>query len=310
MKKVLPLCLTALIILSCTTADKSHKDDSPAPAVKASALSREIQPGRWLKNIQVQTAHNSQLSSVRVQIYFPAGYTQGRKYRTIITLHSYDSNEREFENNASLESLANRYNFVIVSPSMGKSVYEASYYPETSHRWNPLPGGKFIGETLLQFLNDNFGLAASRESTGIMGVTAGAYGAVKSAAMYSSRFNAAAGITGFYDPTTLQSGRIIEAVYGSYKSHPERWENEASAISLADKLADVHVFLYHGTRNDSFNAGQSRMMAIRLRSLQRTAAEGSFNVTYRENKNGYQGWTYWKRHIPEIMEFMNQNLKI
>ena len=302
MKKMFLFCLTAVTILSCTAAENSRKDDSPAPAVKASGLSGEIKPGRWLKNILV--------SNVKIQIYFPAGYTHGKKYRTIIALHSYDSNEREFEKNASLESLANRYNFVIVTPSMRKSVYEASYYPETVYKWNGLPGGKFIGETLIKFLNDNFNLASNRESTGIMGVTVGAHGAIKTAAIYHKRFNAAAGISGFYDPTTIQSGKIIEAVYGSYKSHPERWENECSPIALAEKLADVHVFLYHGTRNDAFNAGQSRMMAIRLRSLQRTSASGSFNVTYRENKNGYQGWTYWKRHIPEIMEFMDQNLKV
>lgn len=309
MKKVLPLCLTTLIILSCTAAENSRKDDSTAPAVKASGLSREIHPGRWLKNLHVKFIHENLESSARIQIYFPAGYTHGRKYRTIIALHSYDSNEREFENNASLESMANKYNFVIVSPAMGRSVYEASYYPETMYKWNGLPGGKFIGETLIKFLNDNFNLASTRESTGIMGVTVGAHGAIKTAAIYHNRFNAAAGISGFYDPTTIQSGKIIEAVYGSYKSHPERWENECSPIALAEKLAGVHVFLYHGTRNDAFNAGQSRMMAIRLRSLQRTSA-GSFNVTYRENKNGYQGWTYWKRHIPEIMEFMDQNLKV
>lgn len=306
MKKIFLFCLTAAI-LSCTTPDASRKGDSTP--LKPSGLSKEIQPGKWLRNIHVQTLDNNQASNVRIQIYFPSGYLYGTKYRTIIALHSYDSNEREFEKNAAMEYLANRYNFVIVCPSMGKSVYETSFYPETSYKWNSIPGGKFIGEDLLRFLNDNFGLGAGKENTGILGVTAGAYGAIKVAAMYNSRFNAAAGISGFYDPTTIQSGRIIEAVYGSYKIHPERWENDASAIALADRLTGVHVFLYHGTRGDSFNAGQSRMMAIRLRSLQRTSS-GSFNITYKENKNGYQGWTYWKRHIPEIMEFMDQNLKI
>lgn len=308
MKKMLLFFLTAATIISCTAPDATRKDDSPA--VIHSSMSKEIQPGKWMKNIHVPAVHDNQVSNIKIQIYFPAGYTHGSRYRTIIALHSYDSNEREFENNASLEYLANRYNFVIVCPAMGRTVYETSYYPDTTYKWNPMPGGKFIGETLLKFLNDNFGLAARKENTGILGVTAGAYGAIKSAAMYNNRFNAAAGISGFYDPTTIQSGRIIEAVYGSYKIHPERWEREASVITLAERLANVHVFLYHGTRNDSFNAGQSRMLAIRLRSLQRTTAAGSFSVTYRENKNGYQGWIYWKKHIPEIMEFMDQNLKI
>ena len=141
-----------------------------------------------------------------------------------------------------------------------------------------------------------------------MGLTVGAYGALTVAAKYSNRFGAAAGISGFYDPTTISGSRIIEAVYGSHKNHSERWEQEASVIALAEKLSGIPVFLYHGTGGDAYNPGQSRMLAIRIKSLQKSSS--SYSVTYRESKSGYQGWLYWKRQIPEVLEFMDQNLKI
>ncbi len=305
MRKILIPVIIIFIFITCATLKSISKETDSSDKIKRNSL---INPGRWLKNISVETEHEGQKSSARIQIFFPLNYVQGKKIRTIIALHSYDSNEREYENNSSIESYANKYNFVIVCPSMGKSVYESSFYPETNYRWNVIPGGKFVGETLIKFLNKNYDLTLTKSSTGIMGLTVGAYGALSVAARYNDKFQAAAGLSGFYDSTTIQRPGIIEAVYGSYKNHGDRWEKEASVIAMAEKLAGIPVFLYHGTGGDAFHPGQSRMLAIRIKSLQKSS--NAYSVTYRENKNGYQGWTYWKRQIPEILEFMDQRLKI
>jgi len=305
MKKFFIIYLTALAIMSCTAPEKAAEINTAAPDIKNSS---PVHPGRWLKNIVVAAEYEGHKSNTKIQIFFPRNYVPGEKIRTIIALHSYGSSEREYETSSSIESYANKYNFAIVCPSMGKTVYENSYYPETNYKWNSIPGAEFIGESLILFLNKNYGLAITRDSTGIMGLTVGAYGALTVAAKYNNRFGAAAGISGFYDPTTIQGNRIIESVYGSLKNHRDRWVKEASVIALAEKLSDVPVFLYHGTGGDAYNPGQSRMLAIRIKSLQKSSS--SYSVTYRESKSGYQGWTYWKRQIPEVLEFMDQHLKI
>jgi S-formylglutathione hydrolase FrmB len=305
MKKFSALIPVLLLIISCATPENSIKDNSTPISVK---VNPSIQPGRWLKNIAVNTEYQGQKSGTKIQIFFPRNYTPGSRIRTVIALHSYGSSEREYETNSSIESYANKYNLAIVCPSMGKTVYEDSFYPETDYKWNAVPGAKFAGDTLINFLKKNYGLALSKSSTGIMGLTVGAYGALTVAAKYNNRFGAAAGISGFYDPTTIQSARIIEAVYGKYKNHQSRWEKEASVIAFAEKLSGIPVFLYHGTGGDVYNPGQSRMLAIRIKSLQKSSS--SYSVTYRESKSGYQGWTYWKRQIPEVLEFMDQHLKI
>lgn len=294
-----------IILITCATLTGTGQKADSSDKIKKDSF---INPGRWLKNIIVDTEYEGQKSHAKIQIFFPLSYVQEEKIRTVIALHSYDSNEREYENNSSIESYANKYNLVIVCPSMGKTIYENSFYPETSCKWNVIPGGKFTGETLINFLNKNYNLALTKNSTGIMGLTTGAYGALSVAARYNNKFQAAAGLSGFYDSTTIQRPRIIEAVYGSYKNHTDRWEKEASVIAIAEKLAGIPVFLYHGTGGDIFNPGQSRMLAIKIKSLQKSS--NAYSVTYRENKSGYQGWIYWKRQIPEIMEFMDQNLKI
>ena len=264
-----------------------------------------IQPGRWLKNIVVNTEYMGESSTANIQIYFPKDYVKGKKLRTIIALHQSDKNERDWESSR-IESFADRYNMVIVCPNMKRSVYENSYYPETTYKWNVIPGSKFLGETLIKFLNSNFSLASKKESTGIVGVELGAHGAVLTSCYYPNRFNAAAGISGYYDPTAIQKNRMIEAVYGSYRSFQERWDNDASPLKLAEKLKGVHVFLYHGLKYDSYQPEQSRVMAIKIKQLQKKSSD--YAVTYKEIKGASKGWANWNIPLSDIMSFMDENL--
>ena len=264
------------------------------------------QPGKWLKNVVVKTEYMGETSTAKIQIYFPKSYTKGAKMRTVIALHQYANNEKDWETGASIESSANKYNMVIVCPNMDKSVYETSYYPETTYKWNVIPGGKFVGETLIKFLNDNFSLALTKKSTGIAGVIAGAHGAILTACQYPEKFGAAAGISGYYDPTIMQNSKMIENVYGSYSKFQTRWETDDNPILLADKLKGVHIYLYHGLKQDAYNPGQSRLMAIKLKQLQKKFPE--YSVIYKDNKFGAYGWLYWRGQVPDMMDFMNEKL--
>jgi len=190
---------------------------------------------------------------------------------------------------------------------MGKSVYESSYYPETTHKWNVIPGGKFVGETLIKFLNDNFSLALKKESTGIVGIVAGAHGSILTACLYPEKFGVAAGISGYYDPTIMQNSKMIEAVYGSYKNFQIRWETDDNTLKLAERLKKVHVYLYHGLKQDAYKPEQSRIMAIKLKQLQKKSPE-EYSIVYKDNKFGLYGWTSWRGQIPEMMDFMNEKL--
>lgn len=279
----------------------------PGSSAEYADLSKVIQPGKWLRNIHVKTEFEGDASYAIVQIFFPKDYTKNKNYKTLIALHQYGANEKDWEANASIEFFANKYRFVIVCPRMDKSLYETAYYPETLYKWNVIPGGKYVGETLIKFLSDNFALARNRESTGIIGVTVGAHGAVLIAAKYPDKFGACAGISGYYDVISMQNSHMIESIYGSYKNNPQRWENDDNPLKIAENLKGIHVYLYHGIRSDAFQTAQSQIMAIKIKQLEKKSP--GYNIIYKDNKNGYYGWLYWKGQLPQIMEFMDYNLK-
>ncbi|HOK01839.1 MAG TPA: alpha/beta hydrolase-fold protein [Spirochaetota bacterium] len=266
-----------------------------------------IQPGKWLKNISVPIDYEGESSSAKIQIYFPKDYEFGKYYRTVIALHQYGERENDWETSTSIASIANKYNMVIVCPSMGRSLYETKYYPETSYKWNIIPGGKFIGETLIAFLQNNFRLATKREGTGIMGVAVGAHGAILVATNYSNKFGAAAGISGFYDHSTMQNSRMVESIYGPYKKNSQRWEDEDNPLKMAENLKNIKVYIYHGIKGDAFNIMQSQLMAIRLKQLEKK--DPSYSVIYREGKTNGYGWLYWRAQVEPVMEFMDSSLK-
>jgi len=294
MKRLLILLLIIPFFISCVTT-RSHD----------MKYKGAITPGKWLKDISVKVSDGKETSIAMIQIYFPKNYKRGENTRTIIALPSYNSNERDWERNTSIEYLADKYNMAIVCPNMKKSLYESKYYPDTTYRWNVIPGGKFIGEDLLNFVNKNFSLGYDSSKTAIMGVTVGAHGAILVASKYKA-FSAAAGISGYYDPTIMTNSRMVQSVYGKYNDNRTIWENDDNNLKLAEGLSGVKVYLFHGSKNDAFTPGQSRIMAIKLKHLQKKSS--SYSITYKESKSGYYGWTYWKRQIPEVMEFFDRNL--
>lgn len=267
----------------------------------------QVQPGKWLKNIQVPIITETESSTAKIQIFFPKDYVKGKYHRTVIALHQYGEREIDWEANTSIASLANKYSMVVVCPAMNKSLYETAFYPETDYRWNIIPGAKYIGETLITFLNKEFNLATKKNGTGIIGVTAGARGALLISATYNDKFAAAAGISGYYDQSTMPTSKMIESVYGSYKKNQTRWENEDNVLKLAEKLKGVSVYIYHGERNDAFNPVQSKLMAIRLKQLEKK--DSGYSITYKEGKTGGYGWLYWKGQAEPVMDFMNEKLK-
>lgn len=295
MKKTIALLMITLLAVSAGV--KAQEPDYMS----------QVQPGKWLKNIQVPIVTETETSTAKIQIFFPKDYVKGKYHRTVIALHTYGERENEWETNSSIASLANKYNLVVVCPAMNKSLCETTFYPDVEYRWNIIPGGKYIGETLIRFLNDKFSLATKKSGTGIMGVTAGARGALLVSAAYSDRFAAAAGISGFYDQSTMQTSRMIESVYGSYRKNPQRWENEDNILKNAEKLKGVSVFIYHGERNDAFNPIQSKLMAIRLKQLEKK--DSGYSIAYKEGKTGGYGWLYWKGQVEPVMDFMNEKLK-
>ena len=266
-----------------------------------------INGGRWLKGLKVYyTSEEGKKMFTLAQIYFPEAFMKGENYKTIILLHGYGFNHQQWERRTGIERYADVYNIVLVSPNMGKTVYETKFYKETVIKWGGIPGGRFVGEVLINYLRSNFALAYDRSRTGIMGVSTGARGAMLVAAKYPEKFAVAAGLSGYYDHISLSKNKQLMPVYAEYENYKERWENDDNIMKLASNLKNTSVILYHGKSDHSVPKEQSLILAMKVRMFQKKSGSSSI-VRYKEKKYAGHDWEFWNKVLKDVMGFFNAN---
>lgn len=263
-------------------------------------------PGAWINNIAVPFEHEGAAGTVAVRIYFPKNYRSDGSTRTVIALHGYRGNMYEWGQYGSIEVYAEKYGMAVVCPNMGTTTYEMKFYPQTVNPWAKIPGAVFIGRTLIPFLQKEYHLAAQKSKTALLGLSTGARGAVAVAQNFPERIGAVAGLSGDYDPLTMTTDPVLVSVYGSYKENEERWKTDANLIAGAPKLRGIPVYIYHGGKDTVVHWGQSLMLVIKLKSLQRS--DPSYSIDYYEHKHARHEWRFWAGIIPLALEFFDAKL--
>jgi len=292
MKKIVNLVGLAFLILvvSCSSISSSG----------SFKYNGKIFSGKWLRGLKI---YITKKNYIPLQIYFPKNYKSGDSLRTIFLLHGIDGNLRDWEKNTAIESMADKYNFILVSPNMKNSLYETKFYSDVSYRWNKIPGGEFFIKFLVPYVRDNFNIATKKESSGIFGGSSGARGALLISSLYSNQFGAVAGFSGYYDLTSITKDSRVRSVYGKYKNNKLRWENDDNIMKLAVNLKDIPVFLSHGSNDYIVPSGQSLILAMKLKMLHKKF--NGYDITYIEKKHSLQDWKFWRKVLPNAMDFFN-----
>ncbi len=287
--------LIIAVALSCGFAAERSKAD--------------VQSGQWNDGVYVNYRSQGVEKSVALRIYYPKIAQGAECRRVLIALHDYNRTNKEWSDFTDIKSYADQYGFVIVCPNMGQTSYEMKFYAETVRPWDGVPGGKWVGEILVPFLQKRFRLARDRETTGILGVSNGARGSILIACSYPNIFGAAAGISGYYDTSVLTDNRILVSVYGKYSSFKSRWERDDNIIELASRLKNTRVFLAHAARDRDIPVEQSQLLGMRLRQLQKKSTN-RYRLEYQENASYHpQEWRHSRSVVGDMMRFFDKNLE-
>ncbi len=294
MNRLMLFGLCALVALSCATAPKG-------PDYGARML-----PGTWIEDIAVESVFEGASMTVPVRVYLPKGYDAKKPVRTLIGLHAHGGTNRDWSRHPAIVQFADKYDIALVFPAMGTTLYESRYYPETTNKWNPMPGGRWMGEVLVPFLRARLGLARERIRTGIFGNATGARGAVLMACRYPAVFGATAGMSGDYDAISMIEDRLFTSVYGDMNKFRQRWENDDNVIKLAANLKGTPVFLTHGEKDRTVPYEQSNILAIRILQLKKEL--GDYRVEYYLRYYRFHDWGLWAGMIPAMMGFFDKTL--
>jgi putative tributyrin esterase len=225
-------------------------------------------------------------------VLLPSDYeTSDRSYPVLYFLHGQGGNHRNWLEHTRIARHAADLPFVLVFPDAANSWYsDAADGSAPYERW-------FI-EELMPHVLGSYRVRDGRDSTGVIGLSMGGFGAVKLALQYPALFGAAASHSG-----SLLKARQPEhhPVFGDARTHPgHRRRNDP--FWLAEWRQDDPLFpalyLDCGREDDLLEA--SREFHDHLTRL-------GIPHDYHE-RPGYHTWPYWNRAAKSSLEFMASKL--
>ncbi|MEA3288030.1 MAG: alpha/beta hydrolase-fold protein [Candidatus Marinimicrobia bacterium] len=217
-------------------------------------------------------------------------------YPFIAMLHGWSGDETQWEDDADLQSLSNRYNILLVLPDGG---YDG-WWLDT----DLVPGRNYashIQQEIKIWMVLHFNGSPKASQQGIMGLSMGGFGAFVQALEHPGDYAAAASLSGVMDITRHQDGWGLIDVLGSFSGNRDNWEAH-NPLHLAQKPAPSHgpaLLLICG--DDDFAFPENQAMAHQMKSLGYSAR---FQV-----EEGAHTHTFWKAHVGEAIDFIVSNFQ-
>lgn len=167
---------------------------------------------------------------------------------TFLVLHGWNFPADDWCNNTSLCEKIKKLGFYIVLPDMGKSVYQDVNYPETRVEWLVYPTRSWLSDTLIPYLQKEFGLFLETDSNYIVGLSTGARGVALVLLDYPDLFRGAAALSGDYDQVKMPGDNLMTGFYGAYAAYKERWKKIDNPVYRI-KEYKTPMYLCHGTND-------------------------------------------------------------
>lgn len=241
----------------------------------------------WHKNLQID--------DVFYDLYVPVSPPVG----AILVLPGWNFPRTSWVENSDLVKYAQKYGYALILPEMGQTIYESSYYPETTMRWNNVPGGEFINHRFIPEIQTRHNLLQPGQNNTLLGLSTGGRGVALIALANPGLFVAGASLSGDFSQENMPTDNLMRAVYGEIDQFPQRWlgvDNPQARIAEWT----MPLFLSHGTTDEVVPESQSRLFYIKY--LQ--AHQGDTQVIeYHPVADAGHDYVFWNSQLEGIFKF-------
>lgn len=176
---------------------------------------------------------------VQVTIVLPyAPLSPSGPYKTLWLLHPAMGNGDFFFDNFALSALVDKQHIAIVAPSLGNGYFMNSSYEQQA---------SFLEDELRPYLQSCFPLSDRKQDNHLLGISMGAFGAVRWALSVPHAFGAVAAISGVYDvrlplDTRAKKSRLLRPLVMLFgeKLMPKLFNDEAGIVH---PNADINMLI-------------------------------------------------------------------
>ncbi len=225
-------------------------------------------------------------------VFLPDTYNLSENFPAVILLNGWSGNYKQWNDIADLKTLANKYNFIIVTPDG----YYDSWYCNNIPRKN-LQYEKFFIEDLLPELFRKYKI--DRTKLFISGLSMGGHGAMTLFIKYNDLFLSAGSMSGILDITKFPNKWGLQSVLGSYEKHMKIW-NENSAYHIVDSLKNSKKEFIVDCGTEDFAFGVNAKFFHKCKDLK-------LKITFIARPGGHDR-KYWAESILYHLDFFKRLL--
>jgi S-formylglutathione hydrolase FrmB len=250
----------------------------------------------------LQVPSETMKREIPISVTLPHDYsTKKARLPVVYLLHGAGDNERGWGVNTPVQEMADAYDVIIVTPSVGLSWYFDSPLDPASQFET------FVSKELVNFVDAHYRSIPKRNARALAGLSMGGHGAMFLAVRHKDIFSAAAPVSGGVDicsshplvgPFSERWG--IKQYLGPIEMYPERW-HELSVINQVDSLKPGELAVAIDCGTDDFFIDVNRQLHAKL-------TEKGIDHEYVEFPGGHS-WEYWRLSLPRQMEFLNRHFQ-
>jgi S-formylglutathione hydrolase FrmB len=248
---------------------------------------------------------------LKAAVTTPSTYlTQKQNFPVLYLLHggsgSFSDWHQKVTEPGLVSRMAEEYNLIIVTPSVGP----ASYYYD-SPTMDSVRYETYIIDELIPYIDNTYRTLARKESRAITGLSMGGHGAMMLSAKHPELFVAAGSMSGVMNIDTRlwkvaddfrkirQDGQKL--MLGEDLNHESPSFNPFTAVGLVDKMKANGMALI-------FDCGVDDFLIETNRQIHQLLLENGTPHEYIE-RPGAHTWPYWTEALPVHLLFIDKYLK-
>ena len=281
--RIIAVCFTVIAAVFCFNTHFVYADRDSSAAIQT---------------IKVPAAPGS-ATMINVDLYVPSGV----KIRgDLLVLPGWKYSRTRWHQETNLIHFADRFGFRCVFPEMNTSCYESAYFPETRMKWSIMPGGAWVREILIPFMQKNHEIFAEKNFNCVLGLSTGARGAALVSLQNPKIFKAAAALSGDYNQATMPQDKLMAAIYGDFESFRKRWQSVDNPY-MAALIGEwkIPIYIGHGDKDAVTPESQSRHFSKMLKTKYM-----KLDITYNSAYGFGHDFKYWDSELDSIFKFFNR----
>ncbi len=230
-------------------------------------------------------------------VYKPKSYDASvkRTFPALILLHGWSGGYRDWSNNVNLQELADKYEFLIITPEG----YYSSWYLNSPLKANNQMES-FFWDVFYPYITSQY--RTQPEKLFISGLSMGGHGAVNYFIDNPDAFAGAGSMSGILDLTAFPENWGIKDLLGPYNpQNPVTWLNR-SALNRLDKLKfykEKPLYIECGKKDFAWKVNEAFMKK----------AEDLGLKIHTFTDDGNHDWKFWTAGIVRNLEFFSNWLK-